>query len=246
MRIPTTLRGRLALTAVAGMAATAALPVASALAATGTVLPGGPYPLRSAPHLSAAKVGERASGVTVSITCTATGDAVTGKYGTTRLWDKLANGAYISDAQVYTGTDGAAAPACGAAGGQATLRGDDYPYRNSPMDQVDRWDFYTRECTSFAAWRLNQDGVAFTDHYKGVLWGDASHWDDAARSVGVTVNHTPQAGAIAEYESDHVAYVARSNGDGTIVIEDYNSNYDGRYDSRTVSVSRVSSFIHFR
>jgi cell wall-associated NlpC family hydrolase len=108
-------RGLRPLLGVPLLAAALALPAGPALAAGGQVLPGGPYPLRSGPSLSASVVGHVASGAQVNVVCTATGDAVTGKYGTTRLWDKLARGSWISDAQVYTGTDGAAAPACGSA-----------------------------------------------------------------------------------------------------------------------------------
>src|SRR3989442_4842833 len=35
---------------------------------------------------------------------------------------------------------------------------DDYPYRGT-SNLLDRWGFYTRYCTSFAAFRLSQEGV---------------------------------------------------------------------------------------
>src|SRR2546427_10820750 len=35
---------------------------------------------------------------------------------------------------------------------------DDYPYRGTP-NLLDRWGFYTGYCTSFAAFRLSQEGV---------------------------------------------------------------------------------------
>src|SRR2546426_3487373 len=35
---------------------------------------------------------------------------------------------------------------------------DDYPYRGNP-NLLDRWGFYTGYCTSFAAFRLSQEGV---------------------------------------------------------------------------------------
>src|ERR1035438_5615330 len=33
----------------------------------------------------------------------------------------------------------------------------DYPFASSTPDTVDPYDFYTRECTSFVAWRMNRD-----------------------------------------------------------------------------------------
>src|SRR5207248_10215390 len=35
---------------------------------------------------------------------------------------------------------------------------DDYPYRGT-ANQLDRWGFYTGYCTSFAAFRLSQEGA---------------------------------------------------------------------------------------
>lgn len=43
----------------------------------------------------------------------------------------------------------------------AAATGDDYPgyLKSAAQDSlVDPWNFYNRECTSFAAWRLNQQG----------------------------------------------------------------------------------------
>src|SRR5215813_11686613 len=73
---------------------------------------------------------------------------------------------------------------------QATTGVNDYPYANAGIDQVDRWNFYTRECTSFVAWRINNDaGVNFTNWYGGVQWGNAGHWPEAARATGVPVDN---------------------------------------------------------
>ena len=40
------------------------------------------------------------------------GQRVTGTFGTSRLWDKLARGGFVSDAFVHTGSDGRVAPWC--------------------------------------------------------------------------------------------------------------------------------------
>ncbi|MEU5692729.1 peptidoglycan DD-metalloendopeptidase family protein [Actinosynnema sp. NPDC020468] len=67
--------------------------------------------VRSGPGTSYAAVGSVADGATVTISCQAKGSTVTGKYGTTDLWDRIGPG-YVSDAYVYTGSDGRVAPDC--------------------------------------------------------------------------------------------------------------------------------------
>ncbi|MFJ6674086.1 peptidoglycan DD-metalloendopeptidase family protein [Actinosynnema sp. NPDC091369] len=67
--------------------------------------------VRSGPGTQYAAVGSVANGATVTISCQAKGETITGKYGTTNLWDKIGAG-YISDAYVYTGSDGQVAPSC--------------------------------------------------------------------------------------------------------------------------------------
>ncbi|GAA1234283.1 SH3 domain-containing protein [Streptomyces aureus] len=48
----------------------------------------------------------------VPINCQKPGETVSGTYGTTDLWDNIANGQYVSDAYVKTGSDGYVAPRC--------------------------------------------------------------------------------------------------------------------------------------
>lgn len=109
-----------------------------------------------------------------------------------------------------------------------------YPYPSAPdCDETpgsfdgcvaDTWGFFQGQCTSWVAWRLNaRNGVAFTNNYKGVRWGDASNWAAAARSLGIAVNSTPAVGAVAWY-ANHVAYVEAFNADGSIVLADMNSD----------------------
>jgi hypothetical protein len=67
--------------------------------------------IRSGPGTQYSSVGSVASGATVTISCQTRGETITGKYGTTALWDKIGAG-FISDAYVYTGSDGQVAPNC--------------------------------------------------------------------------------------------------------------------------------------
>ena len=139
----------------------------------------------------------------------------------------------------------------------ATVAVDDYPssLKSAAQDSlVDPWNFYNRECTSFVAWRLNNDvGLAFHNWYRGKHWGDAAIWRRAALDSGVPVDGVASRGAIAWWaqgspgsSSGHVAWVIGVTS-SSITVEEYNYVTRGRYDQRTIS--RTSSkwptaFIH--
>lgn len=139
----------------------------------------------------------------------------------------------------------------------ATVGTDDYParLRSAAQDSLaDPWLFYNRECTSFVAWRLNNDaGVAFHNYYLGVHWGDASNWKAAAARVGVPVDSTAQRGAVAWWAAGsagssrgHVAWVSGTTR-SSITVEEYNYLFRGGYDQRTISTGSSmwpSAFIH--
>lgn len=135
----------------------------------------------------------------------------------------------------------------------AAVGTDDYPYRASKPDRVDPWDFLTRECTSFVAWRLNHDNrVHFTNHYRNALWGNAKSWAGTARQVGVRVNDTPAMGSVAQFPPGvqgkhpfgHVAYVMNV-GDHQVEIEEYNHKPRYGYSRRWVSTAGIN-FLHFK
>jgi surface antigen len=156
---------------------------------------------------------------------------------------------------VYSGTTALWANYAGQHGGGVN----DYPSNlaSAPKDSViDPWDFYNRECTSFVAWRLNHnEGISFTNHYKGAHFGDAYTWASAAESLGIPVNGTPTPGSVAVYPSSlagsggagHVAYVLSvNNSAGTVTLEEYNFNVVGGYDQRTQAISALGvQYIHF-
>ncbi|MEP6695419.1 MAG: CHAP domain-containing protein [Pseudonocardiales bacterium] len=219
----------------------------AALAATGRVnTAGAPLTVRSGPGTGYSAVGSVADGTTVNISCQALGTSVTGTYGTSRWWDKIGAGRFVSDAYVYTGSDGRVAPYCDGAPGGAL--GDDYPYPSSKNGQVDKWHFYVGQCTSFVAWRLNdRRHIDFTNYYRGAHFGNADTWDEAARSLGIPVNHTPAVGAVAQWSvaHHHVAWVTRVNSNGTVTIEEYNYTHSEAYDYRTIPASSVEEYIHF-
>lgn len=140
----------------------------------------------------------------------------------------------------------------------ATPRTDDYPgnLKSAGQDSlVDPWGFYNRECTSFVAWRLNNDnGFAFQNSASTGLYGNADTWATRAQAQGYTVNMTPAVGTVAWFNdnaygassSGHVAWVESVSSDGTkVTIEEYNWSTVGGYDSRTIDASHVSDYIHF-
>lgn len=134
---------------------------------------------------------------------------------------------------------------------------------------VDPWDFYNRECTSFVAWRLNNNnGVTFKDtmtvNGKTATWGNAYHWTTAATTLGYTYNTIPAVGSVAWWGKNadggyagpdgHVAYVdsIAYNSNGTvssISTEDYNSADNGNYATHTYAVGSQDwpvEFIHIK
>ena len=136
------------------------------------------------------------------------------------------------------------------------LAANDYPYQNMTYgrysaEDLDPWKFYYRECTSFVAWRLNNDnGLEFDDFYGGVQWGNGREWGPAARALGIRVDDVPAVGAVYWQDayfhcsaSGHVGWVKALNGDGTVVIEHYAA---GSYKEVTVPVGYASGYIHIK
>ncbi|MET9052546.1 SH3 domain-containing protein [Streptomyces rhizosphaericola] len=94
-----------AATAPAATAATASLrkyPIA----------PGYRVNVRSGPGTGYRIVRTLPLGMKVPIYCQKPGERVTGPYGTSNLWCNIANGEFVSDTYVYTGSDGYVAPRC--------------------------------------------------------------------------------------------------------------------------------------
>lgn len=127
--------------------------------------------------------------------------------------------------------------------------GDDYPneYKNKVV--VDRWNFYTSQCTSFAAWCLNsRNGVGFHNHMGGRQWGHAKDWGHTARALGYTVDKNPTVGSIAWWDTGqygHVAWVSSVNG-STVTIEEYNYAYSLAYHSRNIDRNNPTGYIHIK
>src|SRR2546421_4419370 len=133
---------------------------------------------------------------------------------------------------------------------------DDYPYRGS-ANALDPWGFYTGYCTSFAAFRLSQEGVAFHGssltgpNGRSAFFGNGGSWDAAAASIGYAVDGNPTVGSVAVWHGGeggawaggHVAFVMAVGGAGHATVEEYNwSNYL-RYGQRTTRAPRYTPFV---
>ncbi|MFB7500854.1 SH3 domain-containing protein [Streptomyces sp. NPDC056161] len=85
---------------------------AQATVRTYPVAPGVRLNVRSGPGTNYGIIRVLPAGMHVPIFCQAPGTRVSGPYGTSNIWDNIDNGEYVSDAYVYTGSDGYVASRC--------------------------------------------------------------------------------------------------------------------------------------
>ncbi|MGX1271568.1 SH3 domain-containing protein [Streptomyces phaeoluteigriseus] len=76
------------------------------------IAPGVRLNVRSGPATSYPIVKVLPEGTKVPIFCQTPGTSVSGPYGTTNIWDNIADSQFVSDAYVRTGSDGYIAPRC--------------------------------------------------------------------------------------------------------------------------------------
>jgi surface antigen len=132
--------------------------------------------------------------------------------------------------------------------------GDDYPWPYELRDYqgggLSPLNYYYRECVDFVAWRLNRDAGSYAAPYKWIwsnltpLGGNASQWRYNWEAHGWPVSDVPVVGAVADMGGNHVAYVKRVNGDGTVLLEEYNWSGLGKYGQRVVPNSSVQAFLY--
>ena len=73
---------------------------------------GDPMNVRASASTTAAVKGLAANYAKVNIECYVEGDTVTGKFGTSNIWDRIGPGHYVSDTYLQTGSDKPVAPHC--------------------------------------------------------------------------------------------------------------------------------------
>ena len=76
------------------------------------VAPGVRLNVRSGPGTSYPIVKVLPEGIKVPIFCQSPGTTISGPYGTTNIWDNIADSQFVSDAYVRTGSDGYIAARC--------------------------------------------------------------------------------------------------------------------------------------
>lgn len=133
---------------------------------------------------------------------------------------------------------------------------DDYPWKSATTNTNDWFGFTKRQCVSYAAWRLYKSGHRISN--SSGRWGNAYHWDDAARNLGKRVTTTPKVGAIAQWNAyersryytssgygtfqagryGHVAWVAGVYSDGSVLVRQYNVNGNRSYSSMRARAPR--------
>jgi uncharacterized protein YraI len=180
-------------------------------AATGTVhTSGAALTVRAAPGTSYDAWESKANGATVTITCQTTGTTVTGTYGTSNIWDMLADGGFVSDTYVYTGSDGTVAPACSYAGNppRANPRGKDgaisYEFARLGSTAEEGW------CMRFQAQAYGWSSSGFSTAEVGGDWM-VSH--GYMHTTGV-----PPRGALVWYHnSSGTGHVVVSLGEGKVI-----------------------------
>ena len=209
----------------------------AAAAVSGTVNTdsGAPVNVHTGPSVSASVVGSVASGTSVSIDCQINGDSVTGKYGTSTLWDHLpAQGGYVSDTYVYTGSSGQVAPTCGGGGGSSCS--------TSGLGDPNT-------CAQAVAWAKahistsdNPDYYDRCDHVVGLAYGFSAsgsttayaHWTEIPSQYKHSGDTNVPAGGLAFFSSGSGAgHVMISTGGGQFASTDIHGN--GTYTYTTIS-----------
>lgn len=148
-------------------------------------------------------------------------------------------------------------------GSGGVIGGGGYPWGNAAClhtGQVDGWcpnydwavngsvwnwetgGYGYRNCTDWVSYRVRSTG-----RYVPAGLGHAKNWVSSAPGYGYRVDQTPETGAAAVSTAGtfgHVMYVEAVNGNGTIIVSDYNRAGTGKYDSNSVNAAGLW-FVHF-
>jgi surface antigen len=106
------------------------------------------------------------------------------------------------------------------------------------------WRMYRgHNCTNYVAWKLTVDGVPEPNY----LLGSASSWASRAKSHGVRVDSTPEAGAVGTWSGrNHVVYVDQVGPGWLVISEDsWTLKRYKRYIAYPGDHGYPSKFIHF-
>lgn len=183
--------------------------------------------------------------------------------GQEAAYQQLAATSQARQNEVRAQQQAAMAAAIGSTGGATLIRGGsagDYPWGSdncrmtgyysldgSDGNGGDGYGYGCRQCASYAAWRVNKE----TGNYP-VNWGNAINFPSSARAMGYQTGSSPRAGSLAVMGGSaegHVAWVEAVNGDGTIVVSQYNYNYGagwGMYSEMRLSASIFREYVYIK
>lgn len=138
-----------------------------------------------------------------------------------------------------------------------------YPLAWRKLDKdamVDSYGMYTRECVSYAAFKVQKDGIGMTMPSWGGK-GNAWEWERNAKAAGIAVDKAPAVGSVMQWGKKgggaphgslgHVAYVEKILADGSVVTTEYNNGGQGTFSIHVYSPSYLQNhadqvkFIHF-
>jgi uncharacterized protein YraI len=220
--------------AVAGVAVAIALAGATpAFAATGTVHTdsGAALTVRATPSTSGGSVGTIADGTAVTITCQTNGSTVDGKYGTSDIWDKVGNG-YISDAYVYTGSDGRVAPDCEGSTLTCSTAGTGDTKTCAQAVAYAKTRIHTNDLDSYEGWcdRINAQNYGWPASGSETAY---IHWTQIPSSFKHAGDYQVPAGGLAYFKSSGAGHTMISIGDGKFLSNDINGY--GSYTETTIA-----------
>lgn len=117
-----------------------------------------------------------------------------------------------------------------------------YPNASGSRALFDEWQYGYRNCTSWVAFKLNQDGK------RGFIGlGNARDWPENVPQSWVTRGYGAQPGDAAVRQSGtygHVMYVEAVQGD-YVIVSDYNAGGDGYYRIGAKVAQSSLVFVHF-
>lgn len=122
-----------------------------------------------------------------------------------------------------------------------------YSYGGSDGNGGDGRGYGCRQCASYAAWRVAKETGIYP-----LRWGNATNFPSSARAAGYSTGTSPRAGSLAVMHNGaegHVAWVESENGDGTIIVSQYNYNYGagfGMYSKMSLSSSAFQEYVYIK
>ena len=153
--------------------------------------------------------------------------------------------AYERARAVWTNSGGTYITRGGSGGG--------YPWANAYWNNnigystvVDDWDLLARQCVSYVAWKLDNQGHR-VQRFNGR--GHAYQWPSTTSGYTSQKTGVPQKGsaAVIPYSANfpygHVMYVEDVHGDGSIKISEYNFAGPGIYSERIIPAGQYSHYI---